>query len=167
MHGYKGFINDVKEEFDWLINSHQTILEGRTDKDFGEYCVELKLKRCILNFDLDRLDLQGKLINPQNRKEYHIVRVFELLFGCEFEYLSPKLSKVENVRVLLKVYSEKLKMLVNVLEGDFSWSEKYEESENDEKWLVGKVFELPYDHPISKKFWSGDLSWKSDLLNEK
>ena len=55
--------------------------------------------------------------------------------------------------------------LPTVLNGDFSWYNKQKNSDLYERKLVGVILgkNIDYDHPISKKFWSGDKSWRQDI----
>lgn len=65
MHGYSGFITDVENSFQWLIDDYSPKISKTVDSSFGEYAIEIRLKKCIILFDLDRMDLQGKFINPR------------------------------------------------------------------------------------------------------
>lgn len=165
MHGYSGFITDVENAFQWLIDDYSPKISKTVDSSFGEYAIEIRLKKCIILFDLDRMDLQGKFINPTTRKQYHIKSVLELLRGKNIQFPSG-MDKVGQIRALLKEYSEVVQLyLQEVVNGDFSWVITYDEKENRERSLVAKVWKLPYESPIYQKFISGDSSWKDDIID--
>lgn len=167
MHGYKGFIGDVKNSFDWLIEDYSAEVVSKADPNFGEYAVEIRLDDCIILFDLDRMDLQEKFIDPATGQQYYISSVLDLLKGEEVSYPSSIKDKKDQIRTLLREYSRVLQThLQEVLKGDFSWSQAYKEKEDRDKNLAAKVWKLPHDNPIYQKFMSGDSSWKEDILSQ-
>ncbi|GAC1306333.1 MAG: hypothetical protein NVSMB24_16510 [Mucilaginibacter sp.] len=166
MHGYSGFHEDVKSAFSDLIYQKNPIISIRSNIDFGIYAVELTFEYSKLIFDLDRMDLQSNFVNPKDNKIYNVLRIAALLHRkVSFQKTNTITSETrENILEHLRYTNEIIeKYLMNVVEGDFTWTEIYLKHENEESRMIQEVLNLEPEDLISQKFWKGDETWKIDL----
>lgn len=164
MHSYNEFPNDVKKAFANLTSKY-----GLTYHPNGICSVDIKNKFCRLNFNMDRYDLQGLLFKTGDSTSFGLIRLANDLDSKDFSTKEIPITEYNNqqsIRELLNFYSKMIDSnLSHVLQGDFSWYNRIKSEDNYEKKLVGVIIgsKIEYEHPISKKFWSGDSSWKPDL----
>jgi len=166
MHGYDHFFIDVEKAFSSLINRYHAIVSKKEDKDFGQYAVEITFSCSKLVLDLDRKDLQCKLVNLANSQEFQVIQILNLLHP-EKEFVHKVNKEGESRQAVvssLNFFSDSIeKYLINAINGDFGWSEKYYQKEKEDTMLVKEVLKLDYGDEIQQKFWKGDLSWKNDM----
>jgi len=167
MHGYDDFFKDVEIAFQDLILKRRPKIILKSDKDFGNYAVELCFKNSKLTFDLDRMNLQCNLINIKDLSEYSILKIVSILHPekqIKFftnEVNETRTSVVDYLNFLNDIIE---KYLTNVLDGDFTWSDQYITKAKEESTMIKRVLDLEPSDIIYQKFWKGDESWKDDLL---
>lgn len=171
MHSYPDFPKDAIEAFQNLTTKCKLkpTVKGICSVNFDN-------KFCRLNFNMDRYDLQGLLFRKQGlliKKtddfSFGISEIANLL--CPNHNLADTYPKTtygdkQAIRQLLFWYADLAeKCLTTVLTGDFSWYEKQKSDDLYQRKLVGVILEkqIDHEHPISKKFWSGDKSWRQDI----
>ena len=171
MHSYPDFPKDAFEAFHNLTSKYK--LKPTAD---GICSVNFDNQYCRLNFNMDRYDLQGLLFRKTgllSKKtddfSFGISSIANLLEpNHNFADTYPKTSYGDKkaIRQLLFWYADLIeKCLPTVLNGDFSWYDKQKNADLYERKLVGVILgkHIDYEHPISKKFWSGDKSWRQDI----
>ena len=166
MHGYKEFFKDVEKVFSHLIFKKKPKIVLKSDEDFGNYAVEFDFKNSKLILDLDRMDLQCKFINIKDSKEYFVLKIAKVLNPEKsFKYSADEAPETRDFVVKYLIFLNNIidKYLINVLEGDFSWSETYKEKDIEESRMIKKVLDLDCSDKIYQKFWNGDETWKEDL----
>jgi hypothetical protein len=171
MHSYPDFPRDAIEAFHNLTGKYK--LKPKAE---GICSIDFDNPHCRLNFNMDRYDLQGVLFRKHGwitKKiddfPVNIVVVANLLTpNHPFADTYPKTTYGDThaIRQLLFWYAELIEnCLSTVLNGDFSWYEKQKNADLYQRKLVGVVLgkHMDREHPISKKFWSGDKTWKQDV----
>ena len=171
MHSYPEFPKDIIEAFQNLTFKYKLIptVDGICSVNFDN-------KFCRLNFNMDRYDLQGLLYRKDgilfkktDEYSFAITKIATLL-NPESKILDtfPKTTygNRDEIRQLLFWYADLTdKYLATVLTGDFSWYEREKKNDLYERQLIGVILgpHLNHEHPISKKFWGGDKSWRQDV----
>ena len=125
---------------------------------------------------MDRYDLQGllfrKQVSPSNELEdfsFSISAIANLLCpDHNLAFTSPKTTygDKDSIRQFLFWYADLIEnCLATVLVGDFSWYDKQKDDDLYQKKLIAVLLgkHIDYEHPISKKFRSGDKSWRQDI----
>ena len=171
MHSYPDFPKDAVEAFGNLTHKYKLVPTAK-----GINSINFDNKYCRLNFNMDRYDLQGLLFRKQglfskttDDFSFGIIAVANLLKPNQnFEDTFPKTfyGDTKSIRQLLFWYADLLeKCLPTVLTGDFSWYDKQKGSDLYERKLVGVILgkHIDHEHPIAKKFWGGDNSWRQDI----
>ncbi|MGI8600710.1 MAG: hypothetical protein ACR2KB_15765 [Chitinophagaceae bacterium] len=171
MHSYPDFPKDSIEAFKNLTVKYN--LQPTVD---GICSVSFDNEFCRLNFNMDRYDLQGLLFPKQGllfKKtddfSFGITQIANLLYpDHNLADSCPKTTYGDKqaIRQLLFWYANLVeKCLETVLAGNFSWYDKQKATDLYERKLVGVILGkyIDYEHPISKKFWSGDTSWRQDI----
>lgn len=167
MHGYNEFFEDVTNAFRELITEQKGVIKFFSDKNFGNYAVEIVFDKSKIILDLDRMDLQAKIENPIDSKQYHVGSILDAL-NQKLNYTTPNNIESQTREYIienLKLYNFIIKnYLIDVIKGNFELSQQYDKNERVTKEMVKKVMELPSTDPISQKFWSGDDTWKEDIV---
>ena len=171
MHSYPDFPKDAIEAFQNLTSKFKL----RPTED-GICSVNFDNQFCRLNFNMDRYDLQGLIFRKQgffSKKiddfSFGIISIANLLApNHNFADTCPETSygDTQAIRQLLFWYADLIeKCLPTVLQGDFSWYDKQKKADLYERKLVGVILgnHIGHEHPISKKFWGGDKSWRQDI----
>jgi hypothetical protein len=183
LYNYPEFVNDIKEAFEDLIIEFDLNFEQIYE---GRYI--LKGKYTVLVFNYDRGDIFCEirpLVDEPIIKRTKIFGLFETkstthketynTIGCSiygvFRYIYPSDSFLEGKE---RIYNPKLQLvesaklisakLRHIMGGDFSWLPGYlEKTDHTDKLLKYVLSNLNYEHPIKKKFWSGDITWERDV----
>ena len=164
MHSYEEFPQVAELAFDSIKEKYSLKF-----KEDGIYSVDFSNKYCRLNFNMDRYDLQGLLFKKGDSTSFSISRLATYFNDAEYskeDIPSIGYGNKVGVKDSLFFYSKILdKYLNHVLKGDFTWYEKIKQEDEYESKLIAVILsdKMEYEHPISKKFWSGDSSWKSDI----
>jgi len=161
LRNYRDFTKDIFDGFQSLRNEFDMRLITPSE---GLYV--LHNDKCGIKFTYDRGDVSCAFLRRSDS-----LYDYGYLVGSVFRYLHPdKIHDNDSVREYdrrkqifdyAKVINDHLK---NVLEGDFTWLDGF--LKNQDEWNKPLDFvlrNLPYEHPISKKLWSGDQSWRNDL----
>jgi len=168
MHGYKEFFEDVKTAFLGLVNIENANLKNFTDGDFGNYAVEIIFEKSKILLDLDRMNLQVNFVNLRDSKRYNVEDVLQVLYP-ELKLKHSAKSKPQTRQYIIEhlILTEYLieKYLLNVVKGDFEWSEQYVYFKKKQAGMVRRVMQLDYKDPIFQKFFNGDKTWEQDLLD--
>jgi len=157
---YPNFKRDIEYAFHDLIEEfHLKLLE------LGEGSYLLKGTTCNIRFGYDRGDTvcQFKQVTESySSPGYSVLAVFKSL--CPTKEASNKHERIYDARLQLLEYANMVRNLKSVLNGDFSWLKEFiEKQEREDKLSLFVVSKLDMNNPISKKFWSGDMSWQQDL----
>lgn len=157
---HDSFNEEVLKIFADLIDKHQ--LEVEVEET---YSVTLLNESIALTFVynpmLDRGDFQPKLLKVDD--DYYAIGLEEMV-----DYLLPQLSKValyedyplSAVRFYAQLFRKELQP---ILLGDFHWYEGLKAQKLYENCLMREFWKLDKAHPIPKKFWQGDKTWRTDL----
>ena len=164
MHSYKDFPEDVINAFSNITDKYQ--LQFKTD---GIYSVDISNQFIKMNFNMDRYDLQGLLFKKGDSNSFGITRL--ITYGKPDEFKMEKFPDAEygdkhGIRNQLNHYAFLIdKYLSNILKGNFDWYDQVKKEDEYEKKLIGLILgpEIKSGHPISKKFWDGDKTWKGDI----
>lgn len=165
MHGYDNFHLDVLDAFNTIIRSY-----GFSTEIVDENAIViLQSQNCILSFDMDRTDLDIRVIDPNDpkQKSYRLSIIIALFVPAQERRIieMQKFDTIERVRRTLRRQSELLeKYLHFVLKGNFYWIKEYENFVENEEQIyrtLGKSFSV--SHPVYQKFLNGDTSWRDDL----
>lgn len=171
MHSYSEFPNDAIEAFQNLINKYNL-----RPTVHGICSIIFDNKFCRLNFNMDRYDLQGQLFRKQvspykeiDEFSFSISAIANLL--CPDHNLADTFPKTtygdkKSIRHFLFWYANLIEgCLTTVLSGNFNWYDKLKKDNLYQRKLIGVMLgkHIDYEHPISKKFRSGDNSWRQDI----
>jgi hypothetical protein len=171
MHSYPDFPNDVIGAFKNLTLKYnlQPTVNGICSVNFDNIF-------CRLNYNMDRYNLQGLIfrkngiiLKKTDNHSFGISTIANLLSPNHklFEsYPKTAYGDKKSIKLLLIWYADLINQcLPTVLNGDFSWYDKQKNDELYEKKLIGLVLghHFDYNHPISKKFWAGDNTWRQDI----
>jgi hypothetical protein len=164
MHSYEEFPKDAELAFSSIKEKYRLKFKAN-----GIYSVDFTNKYCRINFNMDRYDLQALLFKKGDSTSFSITRlaidVNELEYSKEVIPATGYGNK-EGVKDSLFFYSRILdKYLNHILKGDLIWYDRIKQEDEYESKLIGVILggEIEHKHPISKKFWDGDSSWKSDI----
>jgi hypothetical protein len=162
---YPAFIQDIEDSFKDLIQEfHLKLLE------LHEGCYLLEGARCNIRFTYDRGDISchfKQVSEYQDSPGYGVWAVYRFLYPLK--EASNKTERVYDSKLQLIEYSDVVKKLKTVLAGDFSWLSNFVKKEEKENKTLNFILSLDSENPISKKFWSQDISWQQDIekyLNE-
>ncbi|UPT67151.1 MAG: hypothetical protein M0D57_00140 [Sphingobacteriales bacterium JAD_PAG50586_3] len=169
--GYENFYKDVLEAYKLIIRDYYFTYEVNNPN----YSIELKNNSILLSFSLDYLDLKTVFINPKDDKgkEYWIgifINIYAFSNNKNIEnYVYNSANPIENIKETLNFQADLLhKMAPSLFTGNFTWVEKYNQFEDNEKYIyktLGREFSP--SHPVYKKFIANDESWKEDILKFK
>jgi len=161
---YHGFKEDIETVFKDLISEFDLKLIEPSEGLFL-----LRGEKCDLKFTYDRGDLVCSFKQPGDyifNPGYQVWPVYRYLYPVKETAVKFTNGDWGTPKQQLSGYSKVIQdHLKNILEGDFSWLVDYSMKVNEESRLTMFVFSLDRNHPISKKFWSGDNSWKVDAEN--
>jgi len=166
MHSYDDFPRDVEDSFSSIVDKYEFKFHVQ-----GICSVDIENKFCRINLNMDRFDLQGLLFINGEETSFSLSRLASDQNDKKFEkeeFPSSDYGNKESIKRQLEYYANiSDKYLETTLKGDFSWFNRMKEEDAYEKQLVGLILgsEIEHTHPISKKFWSGDKSWKTDIEN--
>jgi hypothetical protein len=157
---YRAFRQDIESSFKDLIQEFDLELI----EPYEGYYLLLGAK-CNIRITYDRGDIscQFKQISePKDTPGYSIWAVYKFL--CPLKEAADKSERTYNAKLQLVENSNMVKNLKNVLNGDFSWLKDFiKKQERENKISSFVISNLNMDNPISKKFWSGDVSWQQDI----
>lgn len=156
---YPDFKRDIEDSFKDLIQEFDLTLVELT-----EGCYLLKGPKCNIRITYDRGDITcdfKQISEYQNSPGYGVWAVCKFLYPLKA--VSKKSERIYDAKLQLVENSNIVKDLRNVLNGDFSWLKDFVKGRERENKILNFILHLDYNHPISIKFWVGDLSWQQDV----
>lgn len=151
------FYVDIQSGYSDLINQFNFIVIDEK----GGYLVSLSNEKCIIELHDTEDGVEITIINPLDSEKYRPNLIFECL-GNDIRLPWSNLLFDNPVDEYKSESDVLIKNLSNVLNGDFSWSKKYNELQEEEKKLVAAVMKLSSENPIKKSFRKQSLTWKED-----
>ncbi len=152
-----GFYDDIKKGFFELEQQY-----GFEAKSLDEYEVLLSNKKCIIDLIDTEDGLDVYILNPKStEKRYWPNLIYECIEGktrIPWEYD----KEDDYVTEYKKTAKDLIKYLPGVLKGDFSWSDRYLELEQEGRELIGMTMDLGYDHPLYKRLREQPFTWKKE-----
>jgi hypothetical protein len=167
MHSYAAFPDDVINAFDQIIKAHDFKIKSR-----DTHGVLLENHHCWIAFDMDRYDLQVKIV----QKHHCPIRTFDVF--SLINHLNPGWRDTEEGKSLkyhgvhgcrvdesLMWYAKCIqKYLKTVLDGDFSWSEQLFRQSNSNIEFIDFIYaNLNEENEIRKMYEAGDGNWEPKL----
>lgn len=156
---YPTFRQDIKDNFKDLIQEFDLkIIE------LHEGCYLLKGIKCNIRFTYDRGDISchfKQVSDYQDSPGYNVWAVFKHLYPSK--EVSDNTKESYDAKLQLLEYSNIVKDLKSVLNGNFWWLGDFLQKEKRANKLLNYVLSLDSENFISKKFWSGDISWQQDI----
>ncbi|MCZ2129832.1 MAG: hypothetical protein LC109_06140, partial [Bacteroidia bacterium] len=113
--------------------------------------------------------LECEIINTSNGDKFSMKEVLKFN-NTDIKYMDDDLFNLSPSDEKIKRYIERISStlfhhLLNVVNGDFSWSEKLIEFKKNVR-MIQEKFKTPFvfDLPTYKKLETGDPSWRDDLV---
>ncbi len=162
---YKEFPEDVLTAFEIIIKMHKLSVEIRED-----YYVGLSNGHVEISFSFDKGDLYSEICRKNDDYSFAIYQVYKHLYGnmAEDNYQRSNIGGKQlgypktDLVWFAKLFENELS---SILIGNFEWYQELRTEKEYEKQLVAVVLgpHLPHPNPMSKKYWSGDPTWRQDV----
>lgn len=164
MHSYDDFPKDIKSAFELIIAHHDFSVSSK-----GNYSVDLENRHCRINFNMDRFDLQALIFKKNDTYSFGLWDLVTKLNPAAIKndpFPKPDGSGDVRTKKIIDFYAHVVDYyLKDVINGNFNWYNDFKREKKYEQKLVGLILgpQIDHNHPISKKFWSGDQTWKLDI----
>ncbi|MET0393315.1 MAG: hypothetical protein ABW019_09245 [Chitinophagaceae bacterium] len=162
MYKYPGFEEKIITVFKPIIEKYQFEPKFLSADSFST--LHLENPYCIIRFTYDIGEVGCVFINPRTNTNavYPAYSVLEYLFPTDKEnFRSADWDVDVQVHHFFRLIESRLR---NVLNGDFSWTEAYQ---NNSRLISSRIAfvmnNFTHSHSIVQKFWNADPSWESDL----
>lgn len=175
---HKDFNRTILDCFDEVITKYNFNVKIGA----GFSSVEFSNDKCIIEFCYDSGFLCGDFVDPMEKLErqkikridglptgypkYPIYSVWKWLYpNDKVEYSYKEMDLISQASIDKKLVLERF---VNILNGDFTWTKAFKENDARISEKIEFMFNrLKADHPITKKFWSGNPEWEKDFDDYK
>ena len=159
------FFSLIQKTFDKLLYNY-----GFDFQVINDNLIILSNEKCLLELLNTTDGLEISFINPTNLNiKFEPRLVYESIYGELANSLNEPVFNGDNVKYFLDVYKTNSNFIIskfqNVLNGDFSWSEKYKTLKIEQEELILKILNLDYNNEIFKVFRKQDKEWKVKARN--
>jgi len=166
-YSYKEFPEDVLSAFETIIKAHNLIIKKRED-----FYIGLSNQYVEIKFSFDKGTLYSELRKIDDDFTFPIISVFSHLYKIQADEWFRNVKMIQKNMSYPKYYLvEYAKLfeneLASILTGNFSWYSALRAELEYERKLTAILLgpQIDYNHPISQKFWKGDVTWKQDLAH--